>query len=185
MIEKHFHIHLFLSFLKAIALSTLSIACFLFLLKIWIVSFDRVAGNSMVPTMRTNNLFMVNKLTYIARKPMRGDIAQIIEPTRKSFVIKRIIGLPGEKISFKEGNVYINDVKLNEPYLRENTPTFYNKKADFVSFTIPKNKYFVIGDNRMFSVDSRNYGFVDRLNITGRVSAQHDPSQQKITLLHP
>jgi|688.fasta_scaffold468897_1 signal peptidase I len=185
MQDEHFsiHIHLLLSFLKALTKSLFSIACFLFILKFFIVSFDQVAGNSMVPTFKTNNLFLTNKLSYIWRNPQRGDVVQVIEPAKNTFVIKRIVGLPNETITFKEGSVFINSNKIEESYLRKDTPTLYNRSAETTTIEIPPNHYFVLGDNRMFSIDSRNYGIVDRLNITGLVTAQFDPLLKKITRL--
>lgn len=127
-----------------------------------------VYGPSMEPTFHANEWIIVNKLAYKFGEPQRGDVIVFDPPvaSEKPY-IKRIIGLPGETVEIKPGQVFIHKtdgstILLDEPYIKEAFPTTYTSK------TVPENEYFVMGDNRNNSTDSRNGWFVSRDEIIGK-----------------
>lgn len=126
-----------------------------------------VYGPSMESNYQNNEWVIVNKLAYKWHAPQRGDIIVFHPPiqSNKPF-IKRIIGLPGETVEIKDGTVYIHKtdgsvITLQEPYIKE---PFY---TNYTSSVIPANEYFVMGDNRNDSTDSRWGWFVSRDKIIG------------------
>ncbi len=127
-----------------------------------------VASGSMIPTLEVNDRLMIDKLSYHWSNPERGDIV-MFSPTEKlkqqnlkDTFIKRLIGLPGEKVEIKEGRVYINDRLLPEKYIAEKLAYHWGP------VTVPAHSYLVMGDNRDNSYDSRYWGFVPRDNIMGK-----------------
>jgi len=127
-----------------------------------------VASGSMLPTLEINDRLMVDKLSYHWSNPERGDII-VFAPTEalkrqnlRDTFIKRLIGLPGEKVQIKGGRVYINNQLLPEKYINEKLVYQWGP------VTIPDNSYLVMGDNRDNSYDGRYWGFVPRQNIIGK-----------------
>ena len=130
----------------------------------FVISLQPISGNSMYPTLKEGEFVLVNKLFYKIGKIKRNDIVNVVNDEGKSFV-KRIIGLPGEKIHYMNGKLYIDDEPYLETYLNENIKT-HNflfedicKKADCPEGIIPEDMYLVLGDNRPESEDSRTPGF--------------------------
>lgn len=123
-----------------------------------------VQGASMEPNLETGDYLIVDEITYRFRPPQRGEMVVFKYPQdpSKKF-IKRIIGLPGEDVEIREGKVYIDGKPLKEDYLPENILTFPDQKIK-----LKENEYFVLGDNRNFSLDSRIFGPLPRKNIIGR-----------------
>jgi signal peptidase I len=124
-----------------------------------------VEGSSMYPTLETGNRLIVSKLTYRFTQPKYGDIIVFKNPDNPKYnYIKRIIGVEGDRVAIKDGKVYINDKVLEEPYILDNTIGEYSEK------TVPKGTFFVMGDNRNYSRDSRNshVGFIPTENILGK-----------------
>ena len=124
--------------------------------------------------------FLMNKLAYLFEEPQRGDIVMFIYPdNEKDNYLKRIIGLPGEKVEIRDGLVYINDSKkpLSEPYL--NDPP----NGDFGPYNVPEGCYFMLGDNRDISQDARYWKnkYVKKEKIVGKVLFRYYPD---ITILH-
>lgn len=112
-----------------------------------------VISGSMMDTLEIGDVYLGNRLSYLFSDPERGEIVFFKAPDKEEETyVKRIIGLPGEKIEIKDGKVYINDSTepLDEPYLREKP-----FKEDFGPVTVPENSYFMLGDNRNHSSDSR------------------------------
>ena len=112
-----------------------------------------VISGSMEDTMQIGDVYLGNRLSYVFGDPERGEIVFFKFPdNEEETFVKRIIGLPGEKIEIKDGKVYINDSAepLYEPYLRE-TP----RSEDFGPVVVPEDSYFMMGDNRNHSSDSR------------------------------
>ena len=112
-----------------------------------------VISGSMEDTMQIDDVYLGNRLSYVFGDPERGEIVFFKFPDKEEETfVKRIIGLPGEKIEIEDGKVYINDSAepLYEPYLKE-TP----RKEDFGPVVIPEDSYFMMGDNRNHSNDSR------------------------------
>src|SRR3989344_3293731 len=127
-----------------------------------------VEGASMYPTFDNGDYLIVDELSYRFKEPERGEVLVFRYPLdpRKSF-IKRIIGLPGEIVKLRDGKVTIinnenpEGVTFEEPYIKL-------KKSDDISFTLGQDEYFVLGDNRAQSADSRLWGAVPERNIIGR-----------------
>lgn len=122
----------------------------------------------MEPNFHNSEYLLTDKVSYRFREPQRGEVIVFkAPPDDKDEFIKRIIGLPGETISLQSGQFYINNTPLSENYINVNTPG-----GDFLSegqtVTIPSNSYFVVGDNREHSFDSRAWGFIKREKINGR-----------------
>jgi signal peptidase I len=136
----------------------------------------RVDGSSMEPTIHSGERIIVNKLLYKLRHPMRGEIVILHAPEGKDY-IKRIIALPGETIRVKGDKVYINDAVIKEPYLAEAIKKAHKGGYDYNTFdypyngkaeVVPKDKVFVMGDNRSYSKDSRAIGYIKYSDIVGR-----------------
>lgn len=133
-------------------------------------------GRSMEPELHDSDLFLVNHFIYLVHPPRRFDLIQFYQPTTSDkLLVKRVIGLPGETVSIKRGQVYISsgsqeEMVLDEPYVNELVKT-YMQPNQSSSFLVPPNAYFVLGDNRIFSTDSRDFGVISRQYITGKVYA--------------
>src|SRR6202521_4036742 len=127
-----------------------------------------VEGLSMFATLDDQDYLIADKIDYRLHAPQRGDIIILRPPTDNSKdFIKRIIALPGERILISNSYVYINGHKLNEPYLPEEWTTLNNQYGPD-GIVVPPNQYFVMGDNRNKSQDSRIFGFIGRDRIDGR-----------------
>ncbi len=139
------------------------------LIHLFLAQATRVYGQSMEPTLHTDDRVIVEKLSYRFHPPQRGDIVVVKVSGRSQPLIKRIVGLPGETIAIHDGRVFINDAPLNEPYLRSPTHGFLPPTR------IPPMHYFVLGDNRDASNDSRSFGPVPRDAILGRAIFRYWP----------
>ena len=127
-----------------------------------------VEGLSMFATLDDNDYLIANKIDYRLHAPQRGDIIILRPPTDNSKdFIKRIIALPGDRLLISDGIVYINGHRLDEPYLPEAWVTLNNLYGPD-GMVVPPNEYFVMGDNRNRSQDSRTFGFIGRDRIDGR-----------------
>ena len=140
-----------------------------FFIKFFVVDVGKVDGVSMDPTLYDGQLFAVDHATLLYRTPERGDIVQIRHPDDEhKLVVKRIVGLAGETISFKAGEVYIDGELFEEEYLSIETRTLID--FGFSNSTlVPEGAFFVLGDNRLHSTDSRHYGVVPRELVMGVV----------------
>lgn len=136
-----------------------------FILKTFIFQIAYVKGPSMEPTLHEGEILIVSKLSYRIGEPKRSDIVVLNDNLEHKDLIKRVIGLPGERINIKDGLVYIDGNILVEEYIQ--VPTYEN---EFEESIVPDSKYFVLGDNRLESRDSRSssLGFIDRKNIMGK-----------------
>ena len=146
------------------------------LIFIFIVAPQPVSGNSMVPTLNEGDVVLVARFASKLGKFNRNDIV-ILKKNSKSY-IKRIVGLPGEKIDYLDGILYINDKAHKEKFLDEDVETSNFLFVDICSLDdcpdskIPEDKYLVLGDNRPESMDSRSseIGLVDRSEIKGKAT---------------
>src|SRR5215470_6394227 len=125
----------------------------------------KVEGGSMEPGLEDQERIFINKLVYRFEGIERGDIVVFHYPRdpRKSF-IKRVIGLPGDRVRISFGHVYVNGVLLPEPYV----PPDYQDALSYSEIVVPENAYFVLGDHRSMSRDSREIGPVQRSYIYGK-----------------
>ncbi|AMX00245.1 signal peptidase I [Rummeliibacillus sp. G93] len=140
-----------------------------------------VKGESMEPTYHNNNKIIISKVSHIDR----FDIIVFDSPVEDDHYIKRVIGLPGDTIKVKDDQLYINGKKYKEPYLKQGIKEYESLGDNFTEdFTlkevsgvkkVPKNSYFVLGDNRQNSSDSRDYGFIKKSAVTGEVKFQFYP----------
>ncbi len=125
-----------------------------------------VNGYSMEPSFQDEQQLLINKVVYYLHEPERGDVVIFYPPPPYSSettpFIKRIIALPDDIIEIKNGAVYVNGLKLNEPYIKQ-PPTY-----SFQQKKIPEDEYFVLGDNRNNASDSHNGWTVPRQNIIGK-----------------
>ena len=149
---------------------TLVLALVLYLIIQTLTARIKVESTSMFPTLHANDYVVVNKLAYKLGQPSRGDIIVFKYPPDPTQIpyIKRVIGLPGDKIHISGGKVTINGVLLNEPYLRVTT----NQGGDW---TVPEGHLFVLGDNRNGSSDSRAWGWVPIGNVIGKAEVIYWP----------
>ncbi len=129
----------------------------------------QVQGPSMYPTLFNSGHYWLNRYSYLMGPPRRDDIVVLKDPRDNALDVKRIIGLPNQSICIDNGRVYVDGKLLNEPYLSPNTVTYANEKDANVFICIGKDEYFVMGDNRNDSADSRTFGAVPRQNIIGKV----------------
>jgi len=128
-----------------------------------------VQGRSMAPTLEDGDRFILNRLRYFNHSPQRGDLVVVRDPGHNDYAVKRIVAMPCESLYFKGGNVMVNGKHLFEPYLPAGTQTFL-PDAHEKMLVVGKNHYYVLGDNRGNSEDSRYYGAVDRRQIIGSIS---------------
>ena len=140
-----------------------------------------IPSSSMEPTLEINDRLIIEKISYHLREPQRGDVVvfntndiPLLEKEYTDAFIKRVIGLPGEKIKFTNGRVYVNDQPLSEDYLKE-MPNYECQKYNCGPIVVPDDTYLVLGDNRNNSLDSRFWGFVPKDNLIGRASVRFWP----------
>jgi len=140
----------------------------------------KVEGGSMEPGLEDQERIFINKLVYRWENVERGDIVVFRYPRdpRKSF-IKRVIALPGDTVRISFGHVYVNGKPVDEPYVPEE---FLDTKS-YPETVVPENTYFVLGDHRSMSNDSRDFGPVPRSHIYGRAVFGYWPVE-KLGLLH-
>ncbi len=142
------------------------------LLITYIILTGYVPSGSMETTIMTGDRILADRMAYWNAEPERGDIVVFYAPDKKAagiteYYVKRVIGLPGETILIKDGNVYIDGMRLEEPYLRDGA----TNDGDSEEYTVPEGCYFMMGDNRYGSEDSRfwDHKFVPKEDICGKV----------------
>jgi signal peptidase I len=153
-------------------LETLIISAVLFLLINTISARIRVESVSMKDTLNPGDFVLVNRLAYKWNEVSRGDVV-IFDPPFASPepYVKRVVGLPGEVVSIEDGQVYVDDILVQEPYLDVNFHSNGN-------WEIPVGEIFVMGDNRNNSSDSRSWGTVPIENIIGKALFVYWPANQ-------
>ncbi len=143
-------------------------------LRLFVVNVARIQGGSMLPTLRSRDFALVWRLPYQFREPRRGDVVICHYPGRKmkrlpflpQAFVKRVIGLPGDTLEWLEGELLLNGEPLQEPYLDPSRCRFTRTRPPV---TLGPDEYFVLGDNRDSSNDSRRVGPLRRSAIRGRV----------------
>jgi len=142
---------------------TIALTLIIFLVILFAIQSYRVSGPSMLPGLQTDDYVLVNKIAYLFHAPERGDVIVFHYPldTSEDF-IKRVIGLPGDTVSLDNKTVQVDGVVLHEPYISE----AYNPSGKTIK--VPMDEYFVLGDNRPLSDDSRDWGFVPKADLVGK-----------------
>ena len=135
----------------------------------------RVEGTSMLPMLEDQDRLFINKLAYRVGDIHRGDVIVFLYPHdhQKSY-IKRVIALPGDDLRIDHGRVYVNGTQLTEKYV---PPRFADDRS-LPEAIVPQNQYFVMGDHRSISSDSRDFGAVDRALIYGKAAFVYWPMDQ-------
>lgn len=150
-------------------------------IRTFVVQAFKIPSGSMIPTLLIGDHLLVNKFLYgikipfsgktliPIKDPVRGDIIVFKYPRDKSIdYIKRVIGTPGDIVEIKKQVITINGEKIDDPYAYFAPTNMRPPKADYGPVTVPENSYFVMGDNRNNSSDSRFWGFVDEKDILGK-----------------
>jgi len=160
-------------------IETIVLTVLMFLVIRFAVQNFNIEGHSMEPSLHDQELILVDKWTYLFHPPSRGDVIVFIAPPQPSQdYIKRVIGIPGDVITIQNTTVIVDGVPLKETYVdpRNQGSTFEDRHI--VNMVVPPNDYFVLGDNRANSSDSRVWGFVPKQNIIGRAALVYWPLQQ-------
>jgi signal peptidase I len=166
-INKKIFVRYFSVTLRFLFVATL---CLIFI-HTFILEVGQINGRSMENNYFDNNIFLVNKFILLFRSPERGDVVQFLNKKDGLMLIKRIVGMPGEIIIIQTNKVFIvgadkKEIELPEPYLKPYTATF-SVDGKPTEYKIGPNEYFMLGDNRRESIDSRWFGVVNRSNING------------------
>lgn len=150
--------HILREIVEIVAITVL----FFFLIRLLTQSYH-VNDNSMQPGLTSNSYVLINRQAYLFRPPQRGDVIVFHLPTNTSVdFLRRIIGLPGDTVQIDGTHVIVNGVTLNEPYVSMNATPIVN------TWKIPPDQYFVLGDNRPASQDSRYWGPIPKAYIVGK-----------------
>ena len=155
--------------LDTIEVLVFAIAIFLFIYLL-ILQPHKIKGASMEPNFPDGQYLITDKVSYKLGEPERGDVVVFKAPkSNGDEFIKRIIGLPGERVGLKDNAIFINNKPLAESYIGSSVVTssgaFFNERE---IVTVPAGEFFVLGDNRPHSSDSRSWGFVPKSEITGK-----------------
>lgn len=146
----------------------LAVLVAIILIPSFIVSNTKVPTESMVPAIYPEDHLIVSRLPYYYRDPLYGEV--IVFKYGKDYLIKRVIAGPGDRINIVENEVYLNEKLLDESsYLLDEMKTYlYTRSKIEFPYTVPENSYFVMGDNRLNSKDSRVFGAIHRNNIIAK-----------------
>lgn len=134
----------------------------------WVIGSVAIEGLSMYPTLNHGDRFLFHRWPYWNGGPERGDIVVIRDPLDAVLEIKRVVGLPGDIIQVRDGYVRINKRMLSEPYLSQSMRTDSGEQGLKI-ILVPEDRYYVMGDNRPVSRDSRTFGPVRRRHILGKI----------------
>lgn len=152
------------------AIATWSVVSYL-LISRFVLQATQVVGSSMLPTLQDGQRYVVHRWVYHFRAPRRGDIVAVAVPGYDGLSVKRIVAGPGDTVTLRESRVFVNNLPLRESYLAPGTPTnrgFLGARA----YRVAPDCYFVLGDNRMHSTDSRYFGAVRKKWIIGMLKGQ-------------
>jgi signal peptidase I len=158
---------------------TIILTLLLFLTIRFAVQNFNIDGTSMEPNLHNTELVLVDKLTYLFHSPVHGDVIIFrAPPDPTQDYVKRIIGEPGDTVTVKGTTVLVDGVRLNETYLDPHNQGVPPGAHDIINEVVPAGHYFVLGDNRAVSSDSRIWGFVPKQNIIGRATLVYWPLGQ-------
>ena len=153
-------------------LETLLLSVVLFFLINAVSARIKIDGSSMEPNLHHGEFVIVSKINYRFGEPERGDVVVFDFPRNiTEEYIKRVVGLPGERVNIEDGKIYVNDILLSEPYLMAE-PQYEG------NWTVPEDALFVLGDNRNNSSDSHNWGMVPMDNLVGEALLVYWPPSE-------
>jgi signal peptidase I len=157
-------------------IETLILTALMFLIINTAVQNFDVDGMSMEPKLHNGERLMVDKASYMFHPPARGDVVVFVAPPQPTLdYVKRIIALPGDTISVENGRPTVNGVTLKEFYVDPQRMRASPSDKPIQNMVVPAGEYFVMGDNRAESFDSRSWGFLPRSNIIGRATLVYWP----------
>jgi signal peptidase I len=160
--------HLLREIVEIVAITLL----FFFLVRLLTQSYH-ITDNSMQPGLSVDSYVMINKQAYLFRPPQRGDIIVLHLPTNTSVdFLRRVIGVPGDTVQIDQTHVIVNGVTLKEPYISTNSTPVVN------TWKLQDNQYFVLGDNRPTSEDSRFWGPISKDYIVGKAIFVYWPTNK-------
>jgi len=143
------------------------------LIHLFLAQATRVYGQSMEPNFHTNERLVIEKISYHLHGPRRGDVVVLRDPAGSpELLIKRVVGLPGERVTLADGRVYVDGTPTDEPYLDQPT------NGSGRSWVVPPFHVFVMGDNRSASRDSRIFGAVPMEELVGRALFRYWPLEE-------
>lgn len=152
-------------------IETLLLTFFIFWIVNSVVGRYRIDGNSMNPTLFNGEYLLISNFAYKLDEPERGDIIVFKHPRSELNLIKRVIGLPGDNVEIREGQVWVNGILTDEPYIQ--APPTYSS-----SWVVPEGEFFVLGDNRNNSSDSHAWGFLPNDHILGKAMVVYWPPSE-------
>lgn len=159
----------------------------LVMIYLFIASPQEINGASMEPNFHNGEYILTNKILYKFREPTRGDVVIFKSPRNKEIdYIKRVIGLPGDIVELKSNSFYVNQQKIEEPYLEPGVTIFggsYLQEGQEV--VVPPGHYFLVGDNRPHSSDSREFGPIPLEDFIGAAFLRYWPFDRFGVLPHP
>ena len=173
----------FFDFLQGIVV----ILAILVMVYLFIMSPQEINGSSMEPNFHNGEYILTNKVLYKFRNPIRGDVVIFKSPMNKEIdYIKRIIGLPGDTVKLENNSMYVNGQKVNEPYLAPDVIIFGGSYlSEGSEVTVPPGQYFVMGDNRPHSSDSREFGPIAKEDFIGVAFFRYWPFSQMGPVVRP
>ncbi len=143
------------------------------LIHLFLAQATRVYGQSMEPNLHTNERLVIEKISYHVHGPRRGDVVVLRDPAGSpELLIKRVVGLPGERVTLADGRVYVDGTPIDEPYLDQPT------NGSGRSWVVPPLHVFVMGDNRSASRDSRTFGAVPMEELVGKALFRYWPIEE-------
>jgi len=150
-------------------------------LRIYVIAPTEVVGFSMTPTLTNGDITLLDKITYDLSDIKRFDVI-VLDYNETRFLIKRVVGLPGEEIKYIDNVLYVNDKKVEEIFINGKETIDFSSE-ELGSKKIPNDKYLVLGDNRGDSMDSRKIGFIEKSDIIGKTRIILFPFKN-ITIVH-
>lgn len=144
----------------------------------WVMGSVAIEGLSMYPTLNNGDRFLFHRWPYWLGSPERGEIVVIRDPLDAELEIKRVVGLPGDTVQVRDGYVRINGRPIDEPYLSGDVRTDSGESGIKI-IRVADNRYYVLGDNRVVSRDSRTFGPVSRKDILGKIFHPTDKLEAK------
>lgn len=173
----------FFDFLQGIVV----ILALMVMVYLFVMSPQEINGASMEPNFHNGEYILTNKVEYRIGNPKRGDVVIFKSPKNKDIdYIKRVIGLPGDIVALRNNSIYVNGNKLEESYLAPGVVIFGESYLhENQEVTVPPGKYFVLGDNRPHSSDSREFGPIAKEDFIGKAFLRYWPFSQFGTIIQP